>query len=129
MKSKEFDHLIKQMGKCQRCLNMNKGDKDCSLINIYEQEDMGKNIPSIWTDWYNRLDADIMIVGQDWGPYEDMKKLNKDYLENKTDENWFNLIESEKSLTKKMLTKYLLESAKLNNKKIDATYLNKVYIT
>lgn len=129
MKSKDFDELISQMGACQRCMNIKKGDEDCSLINIYEQEEFGKNIPSIWTDWYSRLDADIMIFGQDWGPYEDMKKLNKRYLENKVNDNWLNLIESEKSLTKKMLTKYMIESAKLNSVDDYEECMNMVFVT
>ncbi|MCX4365461.1 MAG: uracil-DNA glycosylase family protein [Bacilli bacterium] len=129
MKNREFDELIGQMGKCQRCLNMYKREKNCSLINIYEQNDMSKNIPSIWTDWYNRLDADIMVIGQDWGPYEEMKRLNKQYLENKNSETWFNLMECEKSLTKRMLTRYLKESAELNGLEIDPDYINRIYIT
>ena len=42
-----------------------------------------------------------MIIGQDWGSYLDMKKLNARYLENPTKDNWLKLIEDEKSLTKK----------------------------
>lgn len=129
MKSKAFDDLIKQMGKCQKCLDMHKGDKDCSLINIYEQEEFAKNIPSIWTDWYNRLDAKIMIIGQDWGPFIDMQKLNQEYLKNKSNDAWISLIESEKSLTKKMLTKYMVGSAKLCDIDIDEDYMNRIYIT
>ena len=83
-----------------------------------------KEIPSIWTDWYNRLDSEIMIIGQDWGPFSDMKKLNEKYLDNPTNENWSKLIEDEKSLTKKQLTKYLVESS---NGKINS--INDIYIT
>ena len=129
MKNKCFDDLIDNMARCQKCLNMHKGNRDCSLINIFEDSELCKNIPSIWTDWYNRLDASIMIIGQDWGPVGDMQKLNQDYLCDRTYENWVSLRESEKSLTKKMLTKYLLESAKLNNKIINEKYMDNIYIT
>lgn len=101
-----------------------KNNVDCSLINIYKNTKFAKEIPSIWTDWYNRLDSKIMIIGQDWGPFEDMKKINEKYLENPTKENWFKLIEDEKSLTKKQLIKYLLESS---NGKISS--ISDVYIT
>ena len=101
-----------------------KNNIDCSLINIYENTKFAKEIPSIWTDWYNRLDSKIMIIGQDWGPYSDMKKLNEKYLENQTKENWFKLIEDEKSLTKKQLTRYLVE---FSNGKINS--INNIYIT
>jgi len=70
------------MSKCEKCKSMHsKNNVDCSLINIYENEKLAKEIPSIWTDWYNRLNFEIMIIGQDWGPYSDMKKLHEKYLE------------------------------------------------
>ncbi len=88
IKGKLFDELINDMSKCKKCISMySKNNTDCSLINIYENTKFAKEIPSIWTDWYNRLDSNIMIIGQDWGPFEDMKKLNEKYLENLTKEN------------------------------------------
>lgn len=125
LKVKLFDELIVDMSKCQKCLFMhNKNNVDCSLINIYKKDEFAKQIPSIWTDWFNRLDSKIVVIGQDWGPYEDMKKINEKYIENPTKENWFKLIEEEKSLTKKQLTKYLIESS---NGKI--TSIEDIYIT
>ena len=50
-----------------------------------------------------------MIIGQDWGPYSDMKKFNN-LLENDKS-NWKELIELEKSNTKKLLEKYIKESS------------------
>ncbi len=102
IKNKLFNELINDMSKCQKCISLHsKNNIDCSLINIYKNKKFAKEIPSIWTDWYNRLDSKIMIIGQDWGPYLDMKKLNARYLENPTKDNWLKLIEDEKSLTKK----------------------------
>lgn len=125
IKDKLFDELIRDMSKCEKCISMHsKSNVDYSLINIYENEKFAKEIPSIWTDWYNRLNSKIMIIGQDWGPYSDMKKINEKYLENPTKKNWFKLIEDEKSLTKKQLTKYLVESSK---GKINS--INDIYIT
>ena len=101
MKEKEFDDLIEAMSKCRRCMSLRKkSGRDCSLINIYCDVDFGKSIPSIWTDWFNRIDAKIMVIGQDLGPYSDMKKLNKLYMENSTKDNWDYLIGQEKSTTK-----------------------------
>lgn len=125
IKNKLFDELINDMSKCKKCISMHsKNNVDCSLINIYENEKFAKEIPSIWTDWYNRLNSEIMIIGQDWGPCSDMKKLNKKYLENPTKENWSQLIGQEKSLTKKQLIKYLVESS---NGEINS--INDIYIT
>lgn len=125
IKNELFDNLISDMSKCEKCISMHsKNNIDCSLINIYKNEKFAKEIPSIWTDWYNRLNSKIMIIGQDWGPFEDMKKLNEEYLKNPTKENWIKLMEDEKSLTKKQLTKYLVESS---NGKINS--INDIYIT
>ena len=130
MKNKKFDELIKKMSTCDKCLSLkNKNGKDCSLINIYKNEEFCKNIPSIWTDWYNRLETDIMIIGQDWGPYNEMNKFYTEYIKNKSKENWKKLIDSEKSLTKKMLEKYLIESALICNIKIDKNYIDKIFVT
>ncbi|MCH5167027.1 MAG: hypothetical protein J1F35_03955 [Erysipelotrichales bacterium] len=118
MKNNEFDILITELAKCNKCLNL----KDKSLINFYDA-DIAKNIPSIWTDWYGRLDSELFIIGQDWGPYQDMVSL---YERFKNGEDFQDLIDSEKSLTKKKLFKYLCESASLENHECD---LNNIYIT
>ena len=52
-----------------------------------------------------------MIIGQDWGPYNDMEKLNS--LLNEDKSNWKELIESEKSNTKKLLENYIKYFSKL----------------
>lgn len=125
IKVKLFDELISDMSKCEKCISMHsRNNIDCSLINIYKDTKFSKEIPSIWTDWFNRLDSKIMVIGQDWGPFEDMKKLNRKYIENPTKENWNKLIEEEKSLTKKQFTKYLVESS---NGKIKS--INEIFIT
>ena len=111
-KVEKFNKLINKMSLCNKCINMkNKNGIDCSLINIYKNKEFSKNIPSVWTDWYNRLNSKIMIIGQDWGPYNDMEKIyNK-------------IINEEKSMTKKMLENYLIQSSK------DENILDKIYIT
>ena len=52
-----------------------------------------------------------MIIGQDWGPYSDMKSLNELYMLNFSKDNWKCLIEQEKSNTKKQLEYYIRESS------------------
>ena len=119
MKNKEFKKLLDNMSKCDKCTNLSCKEK--SLINIYSDYNFCSNIPSIWTDWFNRLNSKIMIIGQDWGPYNDMINLN-DLLKNDKS-NWYELIESEKSNTKKLLEKYIKESS--NNKFL----LNDIFVT
>ncbi len=87
-----------------------------NLIDIvYEVVDARMPLSSkiIDIDDYTKNKPKIMIIGQDWGPYKDMKKLYN--LLNEDKSNWKELIESEKSSTKKMLEKYIKESS---NKKI-----------
>lgn len=107
MKAKEFDNLLSKLSKCNKCTNFSCSKK--SLINYFNEKDFCKNIPSIWTDWYNRLDSKIMIIGQDWGPYNDMKRINNLLKPNKS--NWKEVIELEQSNTKKMLDYYIKKSS------------------
>ncbi len=116
------------MQKCQDCTNIKNNHQDFSLINIFKNN-FYKDIPSIWTDWFNRIDSKIMIIGQDWGPYKEMQELRNTYIKDKTLKNWNKIIDSEKSLTKKMLYKFLIESSKNTNLTIDEEFINHIYIT
>lgn len=119
MKRKKFDNLIRELAECDKCTNFKCSRK--SLINIYNDYNFCTNIPSIWTDWFNRLNSEIMVIGQDWGPYRDMKKFHE--LLKKDKSNWKELMESEKSNTKKMLENYIKESSD------DKYSFDKIYIT
>ena len=126
----DFNNLINELSKCEKCLNIkNKKQEDCSLINIYKEKDFCMNIPSIWTDWKNRLNADIMIIGQDWGPYIEMQKIYNEYKKCETKENWKRLIEEEKSLTKRNLEKFIYQSAKQNDIHLKENFIDEFYIT
>lgn len=46
------------------------------LVNHFRLHDF---IPNKWFDWERRVDAPIMIIGQDWGPYVEIKKFVDDY--------------------------------------------------
>lgn len=129
MKKELLAEMFQDMAKCDLCLNTkNKCGKDCSLINIYK-DDFYKEIPSIWTDWFNRVDSKTMVIGQDWGPYVEMKKFRDMYKVDETNSNWERIIDEEKSLTKKMLTKYLVDSGKNLGLDIDDNIIKKIYIT
>lgn len=63
-KREQFNHFIEDLGRCSKCERLQKRNgKGCSLINIYRDFNFCTKIPSVWTDWYRRLDADIMIIG------------------------------------------------------------------
>ena len=61
-KQKKLEKLFKELGNCNQCLSFHNADK--SLINIYQNFDFSVNIPSIWTDWFHRMDSSIMIIGK-----------------------------------------------------------------
>lgn len=127
---KNLEILFQKLSTCQKCNSLKtRNGKDCSLINFYQDKNFYSKIPSIWTDWENRVNSNIMIIGQDWGPYQDMKKLNQEYLKEESSKNWRHLIECEKSSTKKMLTKYLKVSAELENYSLEDNFLDSIYIT
>lgn len=119
MKQEQFDYLIDELSKCKECINFQNSEK--SLINIYQDKDFSKNIPSIWTDWFNRFDSKIMLIGQDWGPYYDMQKYHN--LLKKDKSNWKEIIELEKSNTKKMLEYFISKSSQ------NKYSLNDIFIT
>lgn len=124
MKEEQFDLLIQKMGKCRKCMSLfKKNGQDCSLINIFGAVDFAKNIPSIWTDWYHRLESEIFIVGQDWGPYIEMERLYNDFLLERSIINWKKIIESERSQTKKKLTKFLVESSDGRISNLDSIFI------
>lgn len=123
----EFDKLLDEVSCCTKCLHMKKKEKDCSLINFYKDQEFRKEIPSIWTDWYRRIPSSLMIVGQDWGPFQDMVQLNQKYKEGFS--SFDDVMEMEKSLTKRNLEFFLKESALHYGISFTKEDFKKVYIT
>lgn len=127
---KKLENFFHQLSLCQKCISLKKKNgKDCSLINFYEDIDKREKIPSMWTDWRNRINSNIVIIGQDWGPYCDMENLYLEYKKEEIKTNWKTLMESEKSLTKKVLTNYLRDSAFQENFFLEEDFLDDIYIT
>lgn len=68
---------LKQDTSAEQISALRKGVKaQLGLINHYKLHDL---IPNKWFDWVNRADAQIMIIGQDWGPYSALKKYLESY--------------------------------------------------
>lgn len=53
-----------------------RADLSCERITppLVNQFTLHKAIPNLWFDWENRANSPIMIIGQDWGPYVQLKK-------------------------------------------------------
>lgn len=52
------------------------------LVNQFKKHDF---IPNKWFDWESKVNAPVMIIGQDWGPYVELKKFIDDYESKKDD--------------------------------------------
>lgn len=64
---------------------MRKGKPtDVSLINQFQRHEF---IPNKWFDWENRVNAPIMVIGQDWGPYSVLEKFIADFDYNQKDDD------------------------------------------
>lgn len=134
-KKKEFNKLIKDMGNCDKCINIfkktNKKLIDCSLINIYKDEEICLNIPTIWTDWYSRIESDIMIVAQDWGNYTDMLKYREEYIDllASDEDAWKTIVRRPDTLIHKKLYKFLKKSAELEHYPLEDNFMDNIYMT
>ncbi|MCF8461408.1 MAG: uracil-DNA glycosylase family protein [Flavobacteriales bacterium] len=80
-KEEQYKSLVEDRKGCEKCIK-------CGLINPSQIEDgeydKGQFIGP-WTRWQGNLNADIMIVGQDWGSQAEFKKMKgEDNKENPT---------------------------------------------
>lgn len=127
--------LFDECANCTLCSNLTakrKGEViDNSLINIFQENKLFLNIPSIWTDWLNRSESKIMIVGQDWGPYCDMVKMHNDYLSHlkKGIDDWIDMVSTPESMTNKLMTSFIINSGQRKGYNIDKTIMNSIYVT
>lgn len=79
-KEEKYKLLVERRKGCEKCFN-------CGLVNPsqikngeYDSEQIGP-----WTQWQGNLEADIIIVGQDWGSQAEFKKMEgKDSPKNPT---------------------------------------------
>ena len=57
--------------------------KNVGLVNQFKKH---KRIPNKWFDWERCVDAQIMIIGQDWGPYEVLSRMISDFDQTRLDD-------------------------------------------
>jgi hypothetical protein len=106
--------MFKKMNKQEQiiCLiNDIRKDKSSEYINppLINHFALHDQIPNRWFDWVNRVNSQIMIVGQDWGPYIQLKK----YIDDSSKDHFAS------SRTEKFIINTL------NN--IDTTLLNSIF--
>lgn len=68
---------LKKETSCEKFISKRKGKwVNVGLVNQFARHDF---IPNKWFDWDRRSKAEVMIIGQDWGPYEVLKSYVDDY--------------------------------------------------
>ncbi len=137
-KLEKLFEIYEEASKCTLCEKFGRkkskeGHFD-GLINFFIDKNMYLNIPSIWTDWVNRSESKIMIVGQDWGPYIDMQKINNRYrrlvdLGENEECAWKTVVNEKESMTKSLMTEFIIRSAAQYDINIDEKIMESFYIT
>jgi uracil-DNA glycosylase len=130
--------IYEETSKCTLCKKFNRKNSKSNtcdgLINYFTEKNIYLNIPSIWTDWVNRIDSKIMIIGQDWGPYVDMEKYNSRYkkLVDKGEDKeiaWKNILNEKESRTKSLMTDFLVSSAIKQGIYVDERIMESCFVT
>lgn len=113
-KQEQMREVISDLRNESRVENLKANRKgqltDVSLINQFK---LTKHIPNKWFDWEKRVDSEIMIIGQDWGPFVALDRYIQEYQQESQskdfDYNEF-LWRGFSSRTEKAVFKYLSET-------------------
>lgn len=88
--------------------------KDVGLVNQFKLHTF---IPNKWFDWERHLNSEIMIIGQDWGPYSALLPYIKEYDEQKSLSNF--------DYDKLLFSRFSSRTEKFIVKAIEGTYASK----
>lgn len=61
-RQEEYRKLVKQRKGCELCAHLGLTNPACFKGGIYDSDQIGP-----WSRWQGNLNAEIMVVGQDWG--------------------------------------------------------------
>ena len=64
-KTEEYRQLVARRKDCRACVPLSMTNPSVCANGQYDTEHIGP-----WTQWQGSLDADLMVVGQDWGGCE-----------------------------------------------------------
>lgn len=88
----QYRDLVKEVSGCIKCDEIKLRKKDGTIIEL--KHDKCRTQINLWSHWQGSLDADILLIGQDWGridneeeakywanksPYLNTDKNSKDY--------------------------------------------------
>jgi DNA polymerase len=64
-KTEEYHWLVEQRKECTACVSLGMTNPSVCADGVYDSDHIGP-----WSQWHGSLDADLMIIGQDWGGRE-----------------------------------------------------------
>lgn len=113
-KQKQMQDLWLDLSKDTECENITARRKGKTAnLGLVNQFKLHNFIPNKWFDWNNSVDSQIMIIGQDWGPYSALEKFIDKYEDMRNLPN-FNydkfLYETFSSRTEKFIIKAIEET-------------------
>lgn len=132
---KKLQKNLAQHKESTRIIAKRKGiNIDLGLVNFYGDTEFLKFFADIWVDWEPRLGAKLMIVGQDWGPYIEMRKIAdkvKDEIKvgGNLDDVRYKFINNSTHRTTKFLFQAIEENAKRNNINLPENPMDYVFVT
>lgn len=134
----ELINMYDSLATCNLCEKFNRKQNQETLydglINFFYDKEIYLNIPSIWTDWINRSDSKIMIVGQDWGPYTDMQSAFERYrklfsIVKNEKEAWRSIVNQKESMTKSLMTEFIVRSAANYDINLNESIMESFFVT
>ena len=67
-KKKEYEMLVAEVQDCTEC---DKHKKEIKKEPVILEHDTKRRKINLWAEWQGSLDADILLIGQDWGRLAD----------------------------------------------------------
>jgi uracil-DNA glycosylase len=137
-----LDSTMQAISECDVCCRPGQGiESDQLLRNFIAERPNGPRyggIPHLFTDWANRLNAKIAVIGQDWGADAaaiDLRRIYEESVNGVPDDPakiWRQMVKDRPggpSKTDENLKKFFEESARLEHLHLPETFMDNLFIT
>ncbi len=104
-KKDEYEKLVQDVATCKKCDQVKLKNKSTTIELIHDEYRIEINL---WAHWQGNLDADILVIGQDWGRIN--SKEDATYWRNKKPYLTTDKTSKEYSITDNNLQKLFLQS-------------------
>jgi len=76
-KTERYRRLVKEVSSCTDCDKIKSKSKSKKTNGtIVLEHDKNRTEINLWSHWQGSLDAEIMVIGQDWGRLPDMNEMS-----------------------------------------------------